>query len=42
MKVPRHLTYNVMAELDPGGLEARNLQKEEKRTKGHFTSQGPL
>ena len=42
VKVPRHLTYYVMAELDPAGLEARNLQKKEKRTKGHFTSEGPL
>ena len=36
MKVPRHLTYDVMAELDPVGLEARNLQKKEKKNKRPF------
>ena len=40
--VPRHLVYNVMAELDPEGLEARNLQRKKKEVKGHFTSEGPL
>ena len=40
--VPRHLVYNVMAELDPEGLEARNLQQKKKKKKGHFTSEGPL
>ena len=40
LQVPRHLVYNVMAELDPEGLEARNLQQKKK--KGHFTSEGPL
>ena len=42
VKVPRHLTYDVMAELDPHGLEARNLQKKGRKTKGNFTSEGPL
>ena len=40
--VPCHLVYNVMAELDPEGLEARNLQRKKKKVKGHFTSEGPL
>ena len=42
VQVPRHLVYNVMAELDPEGLEARNLQRKKKKVKGHFTSEGPL
>ena len=32
----------MMAELDPEGLEARNLQRKKKKVKGHFTSEGPL
>ena len=42
VQVPRHLVCNVMAELDPEGLEARNLQRKRKKVKGHFTSEGPL
>ena len=42
VQVPCHLVYNVMAELDPEGLEARNLQRKKKKVKGHFTSDGPL
>ena len=42
VQVPRHLVYNVMAELDPEGLEARNLQQKKKKKKGYFTSEGPL
>ena len=42
VQVPRHLVYNVMAELDPEGLEARNLQQKKKKKKGHFTSEEPL
>ena len=42
VQVPRHLVYNVMAELDPEGLEARNLQRKKKKVKDHFTSEGPL
>ena len=34
VKVPRHLVYNVMAELDPEGLEARNLQRRKGKSKG--------
>ena len=41
VQVPRHLVYNVMAELDPEGLEA-NLQRKKKKEKGHVTSVGPL
>ena len=41
VQVPCHLVY-VMAELDPEGLEARNLQRKKKKVKGHFTSEGPL
>ena len=42
IKVPRHLVYNMMANLDPEGLEARNLQKKTKKAKIPFTSDGPL
>ena len=42
VQVPRHLVHNVMAELDPEGLEARNLQKKKKKPKGSFKSEGPL
>ena len=38
----RHLVHNVMAELDPEGLEARNLETKKKKPKGQFTSEGPL
>ena len=31
VKVSRHLVHNVLAELDPGGLEARSLKKKEKK-----------
>jgi len=41
VQVPRHLVHNVMAELDPKGLETRNLQKK-KKPKGNFMSEGPL
>ena len=41
VQVPRHLVHNVMAELDPEGLEARNLETK-KKPKGQFTSEGPL
>ena len=33
IKVPRHLVHNVMYELDPDGLEGRNLQKRGKNQK---------
>ena len=42
VQVPRHLVYNMIAELDPEGLEARNLQRKKKKPKGQFTSEGPL
>lgn len=42
IQVPRHLVYNMMADLDPEGLEVRNLQKRKKKAKGNFTSEGPL
>ena len=41
VQVPRHLVHNLMAELDPEGLEARNLETK-KKPKGQFTSEGPL
>ena len=42
VQVPRHLVYNMIAELDPEGLEARSLQRRKKKLKGQFTSEGPL
>ena len=41
VQVPRHLVHNVMAELDPEELEARNLETK-KKPKVQFTSEGPL
>ena len=34
--VLRHLIHNMMAELDPEALKARNLQRKGKKAKGHF------
>ena len=42
VQVPRHLVYNMIAELDPEGLEARSLQRRKKKPKVQFTSEGPL
>ena len=42
VQVPRQRVYNVMAGLDPEGLEARNLKRRKKKVKGQFTSEGPL
>ena len=42
VKVPRHLVHNMMYELDPEGLECRNLQKKGKNVKNLFTSERPL
>ena len=37
--VLHHLNHNMMAELDPEGLKARNLQRKGKKAKGHFSSE---
>ena len=42
VKVPRHLVHNMMRQLDPEGIEGRNLQKKAKPVKKPFTSEGPL
>lgn len=42
IKVPRHLVHTMIADLDPDGLDGRNLKKRIKRTKGHLKSDGPL
>ena len=42
IRVPRHLVHSMMADLDPDGLDARNLQKRPKRKKKPFESDGPL
>nr|CAB3263195.1 uncharacterized protein LOC104266093 [Phallusia mammillata] len=42
LKVPRHLVYKVMQDLDPNGLAHRNVQHKKKRDKHPFVSDGPL
>lgn len=42
IRVPRHLVCNVMAEIDPDGLEARQVHKKIKKPKVPFTSKGPM
>ena len=38
IKVPRHLVYNMLTEMDPEGLEGRSVEKK----KQPFESDGPL
>ena len=40
--VPRHLVHNVMCDVDPEGIAARQLNKKIKKHKQPFTSEGPL
>ena len=42
IRVPRRLVYNVMAENDPDGLKARQVDKKIKKPKVPFTSKGPM
>ena len=42
IRVPCHLVYNVMAEIDPDGLDARQVHKKIKKSKVPFTSKGPM
>jgi len=42
VKVPRHLVHNMLADMDPSGLEARSVNKKVKRKKRPYTSEGPL
>lgn len=42
IKVPRHLVYNVLTDMDPEGLEARGVNKKIKKRKVPFSSEGPL
>ena len=41
IKVPRHLVHNVLADLDPAGLDARRLQNKGKKRKYHFRPVDP-
>lgn len=41
IKVPRHLTHNVMKRVDPEGLESRRKGKKRKK-RGVFSSDGPM
>ena len=42
IQVPRHLVYHVMQEVNPDGLEERNIQKKKKKKKQPFKSDGSL
>ena len=42
VKVPRHLTNNAMAKLDPLGLETRRPGRKRKRPNKIFSSKGPM
>ena len=42
IKVPRHLTNNAMAKLDPLGLETRRPGRKRKRPNKIFSSKGPM
>ena len=42
VKVPRHLVYSVLTEMDPEGLEGRAVNKKINRKKVPFSSEGPL
>ena len=42
IQVPRHLVYNIMMDMDPEGLEERNVQKKGRKKRRPFTSEGPL
>ena len=42
IKVPVHLTYNVMGVVDPEGLETRRIMNKVKREKKCFSSDRPL
>ena len=39
---PRHLVHNVMRDIDPEGIAARQVNKKIKKHKQLFTSEGPL
>ena len=40
--VPHHLVHNVMRDVDPEGIAARQVNKKIKKHKQPFTSEGPL
>ena len=40
--VPQHLVHNVMRDVDPEGIAARQVNKKIKKHKQPFTSEGPL
>ena len=39
--VPHHLVHNVMRDVDPEGIAARQVNKKIKKHKQLFTSEGP-
>lgn len=42
IKVPRHLVYDMLTEMDPEGLEGRSVEKKTRKKKQPFESDGPL
>ena len=40
--LPRHLVHNVMRDVDPEGIAARQVNKKIKKHKQPFTSEDPL
>ena len=42
IQVPRKVVYDLLTEIDPEGLQARKIDRKEKREKRPFTSKGPL
>ena len=40
--LPRHLVHNVMRDVDPESIAARQVNKKIKKHKQPFTSEGPL
>ena len=40
--LPGHLVHNVMRDVDPEGIAARQVNKKIKKHKQPFTSEGPL
>ena len=41
VKVPQHLVYSMLTEMDPEGLEGRAVNKKINRNKVPFSSEGP-
>ena len=42
LNVPRHLVHDVIFDLDPDGLDARQPGFKKKKPKGNFITKGPI